>query len=368
MRFTIRQEALVRPLQMIGGIIEKRQANPILSNILLRVSSQQLSITGTDLEIEMITHISINNSQPGAITLSARKMIDICRSLPADAEITIKGDENRAIIHCGRSRFTLSTLPSEQYPELDQLSAAAEFSISQRSLKQLIDNTMFSMAQQDVRYFLNGVCLELGGGHLRAIATDGHRLALCSIPHEQANITQEQQLIIPRKAVVELSRLLVDTEKPVSVQIGNNHIKFMLPSLVFTAKLIDGQFPAYQRVIPVDNTNELVIDRVQFFQALKRASILSNEKLRSVRLGLSRELLRIAAYNQEQEEAEEEIPAEYRGEEQEIGFNVSYLLDVLQIVPDQQVKMLLGDANSSCLINTTLEGAESSYVIMPVRL
>ncbi len=366
MRFTIRQEQLIHPLQMIGGIVERRQTTPILSNMLLRVTPQQLSITGTDLEVEMITHINIENAEPGETTLPARKIIDICRALPIEMDIEIKTDKGRAIIRSGKSRFTLSTLPSNEFPELSQLTELVEFSLSQRELKQLIDNISFSMAQQDVRYFLNGICMEFGDGFLRTVATDGHRLALCSVAFKQP-INKQQQVIIPRKAIIELSRLLVEQDEPITVQIGKNHIKFLFPSLVFSAKLIDGQFPDYQRVIPVNNANELVTDRIQLFQALKRASILSNEKHRSVRLKFGDNRLRVFAHNQEQEEAEEEIPVQYQGEEQEIGFNVTYLLEALQVINDQLVRIYFGDANSSCLI-TCSNQAECSYVIMPMRL
>jgi len=234
-------------------------------------------------------------------------------------------------------------------------------------LKQLIDNTAFSMAQQDVRYFLNGICMEIGDGYLRTVATDGHRLALCSLPFRQQALAGEHQIIIPRKAIVELSRLLGEEDDAVTVQMGNNHIKFLFPSLVFSAKLIDGQFPDYQRVIPVNNSNELIADRIELLQALKRASILSNEKHRSIRLNFSNSKLQIFAHNQEQEEAEEEIQVQYQGEDLEIGFNVTYLLDALQVVKDQQVKIYFGDSNSSCLI-TCSDQAECSYVVMPMRL
>ncbi len=367
MKFTIRQDQLVYPLQMVGGIVEKRHATPILSNILIRVTPQQLSITGTDLEVEMITHININNGEPGETTLPARKMIDICRALPAEADIEVYANEGRATIRSGKSRFTLSTLPSSEFPELNQAADSFEFSLGQCELKQLIDNTSFSMAQQDVRYFLNGICMEIGEGSLRTVATDGHRLALCSLPFKQT-VDEEYQIIIPRKAIIELSRLLCEQGDSVTVQIGSNHVKFLFPSQVFSAKLIDGQFPDYQRVIPVNNSNKLTADRTDFLQALRRVSILSNEKHRSIRLNFSENRLRILAHNQEQEEAEEELQVQYHGEDLEIGFNVTYLLDALQAVHEQEVTILFGDSNSSCLIGCTGGQTESSYVVMPMRL
>ncbi len=366
MKFAIRQEQFIHPLQMIGSIVERRQTTPILSNILVRVTPQQLSITGTDLEVEMITHINIDNAEPGETTLPARKMIDICRALPAESDIEIKVDGSRATIRSGKSRFTLSTLPGSEFPELNELKNSLDFSLPQCKLKQLIENTSFSMAQQDVRYFLNGICMEIGNGYLRTVATDGHRLAICSVPFNQ-DVGGEYRFIIPRKAIIELSRLLVEQEDPVTVQVGSNHVRFLFPTLVFTAKLIDGQFPDYQRVIPVNNNNKLITDRTELLQALKRASILSNEKHRSIRLNFSDSKLRVFAHNQEQEEAEEEIQVQYQGDDLEIGFNVTYLLDALQAVKEQRVTVLFGDSSSSCLISCS-GATECSYIVMPMRL
>ncbi len=366
MKFSIRQDQLIQPLQMVSSIVDRRHESPLLANILLRITPQGLTLTGTDLEVEMITHINISNAQTGETTLPARKLLDICRTIPGESDISFSIDGSQATIRCGRSRFTLATLPSDEFPALKGIDDPEEFAISQQRLKQLIDYTSFSMANQDVRYFLNGICMELHKDSISTVATDGHRLALCSLRNE-TGVSETRQLIIPRKAVIELSRLLSENDEEVTIQTGTNSIRFLLTDVIFSTRLIDGQFPDYERVIPQSNSNELVVDRVSLGQALKRASILSNEKIRSVRLNLESELLRISARNQEQEESEEEVPARYSGGSLEIGFNVNYLLDILQVLDDEQVRILFGDSNSSCLINSS-EPVMCRYVVMPMRL
>ncbi len=373
MRFSIGQEQLIPPLQTVGGVIERRSSNPILANFLFRLTPETLSITGTDMELEMIMHLNVDNAEPGETTLPARKLVDICRALPAGARIDIGVEGERAVIRSGRSRFVLTTLPATEFPELKEPEVILEFSLAQRLLKQLIDNTAFSMAHQDVRYFLNGICLEVGEGYVRSVATDGHRLALCALQISGVDFEAEREVrvIVPRKGVLELSRLLKESEDPVTVQIGENHIRFLLAEsgTAFSSKLIDGQYPDYLQVIPTGNSNELIADRSLLLEALKRTSILSNEKFRSIRLGLTPEgLMRIVAHNQEQEEAEEELEVQYAGEELEIAFNVNYLIDVLQAIGAEEARILFRDASSSCLVVSASEGMECRYVIMPLRL
>ena len=371
MKLSVPQNQLIQPLQLVGGIVERRPDTPILANILLRVTPRGMSITGTDLEMEMITHINLDNAEQGEITLPARKMIDICRSLPEDSVVEIRVEGDRATVRSGRSRFTLATLPGAEFPGLDELKEPQELRLSREKLKQLIDKTSFSMAQQDVRYFLNGVCLEIHGNRLCAVATDGHRMSVCSMEIEQ-EIDEPRQIIIPRKAVLEISRLLSDQSEgsEVTLQIGQSHIKFLFPSLVFSAKLIDGSYPDYMHVIPLGNSNQLTADRQLLLQALRRTSILStSDKIRSVRLELCSESdsMRIYAHNQEQEEAEEEIEVRYEGVDLEIGFNVSYLIDVLQVLEQEEVSISLGDSGGSCLI-TVPDEPGCRYVVMPMRL
>ncbi len=371
MKLSAPQNQLIHPLQLVGGIVQRRPDSPILANILLRATPQGLSITGTDLEVEMITNITLNNLESGEITLPARKMIDICRALPEQSEVEISVEGERAVIRSGRSRFTLATLPSDQFPGLESLDDPIELRIPHADLKMLIEKTSFSMAQQDVRYFLNGICLETGEGKVTAVATDGHRMAVCTLqggPEGQ----EQRQIIIPRKAVLEISRLLADAESDseVAIQIGKRQIKFHFPQVLFSAKLIDGNYPDYLHVIPVGNSNQMCADRDLLLQALRRVSILSsNEKIRSVRLEFraGSESMRIHAHNQEQEEAEEELEVQYSGEDLEIGFNVAYLIDVLQAIGGDRVTFSLGDSGGSCLISCDAE-PECRYVVMPMRL
>ncbi len=373
MKFTITQEQLLRPLQTVGGIVERRSVYPILSNFLFRLTPSTLSIIGSDTELEMIMHLNIDNAEPGETTLPARKLIDICRALPAGAPVEIAVKEGRAVIRSGRSRFTLATLPASEFPELKEPELSLELSLKQGQIKQLIDKTAFSMAHQDVRYFLNGICLEIGGGQMRSVATDGHRLALCALKDGiSTDGNEDHRIIIPRKAVMELARLVDDSDQEVKLQIGDSHIRFLFEEsdTVFSSKLVDGQYPDYLQVIPTGNPNELVADREQLLSTLKRTSILSNEKFRSVRLVLGPDgnMLRVVAHNQEQEEAEEELEVQYQGDELEIAFNVHYLIDVLQAVEGSEVRILFGDANSSCLVVEELEAFDCRYVIMPMRL
>ena len=366
MKFTISRETLLKPLQMVNGVVEKRQTMPILSNLLLSATPESLTMIGTDLEVEMVTKTQMENAEPGEATLPARKFVDICRALPDGAmvEVTVAGD--KATIRSGKSRFTLATLPVVEFPNVDEINNPFSFNIAQRYMKDLIDKTSFAMAQQDVRYYLNGMLLELADNTLRAVATDGHRLSMSEVGTEH-NPAELIQVIVPRKAVMELSRLLEDSDAMVEVQIGSNHIKFTLNDVTFTSKLIDGKFPDYDRVFPKNSDKQVVANRTLLRQALTRTSILSNEKYRGIRLQLSPGVLHTMAHNPEQEEAEEELEVNYQGGELEIGFNATYLLDALSVVGTDEVKIWLSDANSSCLIHG-LDDEQSKYVIMPMRL
>jgi len=366
MHFIIQRDVILKPLQLICGVVERRQSLPILSHVLLKLDSNILSLTATDLEVEMIIRIPLESTESGEITLSARKFMDICRALPEGVDIHLTTEKDRAILRAGRSRFTLATLPTAEFPAVEAIQDAATFELPQNDIKQLIDNTHFSMAQQDVRYYLNGMLLELEQGRLRTVATDGHRLALCELP-SKVNVSNQQQAIIPRKGVMELTRLLEDSDAKTSIQLGTNHIRIELPNTTFTSKLIDGRFPDYERVIPRGGNNIIVSNREALRHALQRAAILSNEKYRGVRLCLDGNLLRILANNPEQEEAEEELEVNYQGETLEIGFNVSYLLDAVSAVQGDDVRVTLIDPNSSCLIEST-QDEHCHYVVMPMRL
>jgi DNA polymerase-3 subunit beta len=368
MKFSIPQSRLVVPLQLISGAVEKRQTLPVLANLLLKVEKGLLSITATDLEIEMSVNIILEaDSVDGDITVPARKLVDICRSLPVDSEINIELVKGKLSVKCGRSRFTLSTILAQEFPNIEDSLFTTEFAISSSSLKNTIDKTQFAMAQQDVRYYLNGMLIELDQNKLLTVATDGHRLALSSMILNTSMSEDLLQVIIPRKGVLEASKLLSSIEGEATVSLNNNHIRINLGQFVFTSKLVDGRFPDYGKVLPKNADRILICTKDSIKEAFSRASILCNEKFRGVRLTLSENKLRINANNPEQEEAEIELDVEYNNKEMEIGFNVSYLLDAVNAIRSNDVKFCLGDSNSSVLIEST-DGSDSSYVVMPMRL
>ncbi len=366
MNLTTSRESLLRPLQAVIGVVERRQTMPILANILLVVRDSQLSVTATDLEVELVAHSSVDEvKSEGEITVPARKLLDICRALPDEATVNLKLEGDRMIVKSGRSRFVLSTLAAADFPVIEDIDASREIRLAQIDVRRLLEKTHFSMAQQDVRYYLNGLLLETGGGVVRAVATDGHRLALCEVNLEDDN-GATQQVIVPRKGVLELQRLLGD-ENEVQLTIGPNHIRATVGDIRFTSKLIDGRFPDYDRVIPKPEGNTLRAEKNYLRSALQRAAILSNEKYRGIRLDLRPKSLKIQANNPDQEEAQDEIEVEYEGEELEIGFNVNYLLDALAAVDADEVELGFVDANSSCVIRGPgIEDAK--FVVMPMRL
>ena len=367
MHFTISREALLKPLQLVAGVVERRQTLPVLSNVLLVVEGQQLSLTGTDLEVELVGRVALEDAaEPGEITVPARKLMDICKSLPADALIDVRLDEQKALIKSGRSRFTLSTLPASDFPTVEEGPGSLNFSVEQGKLRRLIERSGFAMAQQDVRYYLNGMLLEVSNGMLRTVATDGHRLAMCSM---QAGIEQadRHQVIVPRKGILELARLLTEQDAEVSIMLGQHHVRATTGEFTFTSKLVDGKFPDYERVLPRGGDKLVIGDRQQLREAFSRTAILSNEKYRGIRLQLESGLLKIQANNPEQEEAEEEVAVDYSGGSLEIGFNVSYLLDVLGVMTTERIRLILSDANSSALLQE-FDNDDSAYVVMPMRL
>ncbi|WP_286785716.1 MULTISPECIES: DNA polymerase III subunit beta [Pseudomonas] len=367
MHFTIQREALLKPLQLVGGVVERRQTLPVLSNVLLVVEGQNLSLTGTDLEVELVGRVALEDiAEAGEITVPARKLMDICKSLPSDALIDVRLDEQKLVVKAGRSRFTLSTLPANDFPTVEEGPGSLNFTLPQAKLRRLIERTSFAMAQQDVRYYLNGMLLEVSANVLRAVATDGHRLAMCSMTAgiEQAD---RHQVIVPRKGILELARLLTEQDGEVAIVLGQHHIRATTGDFTFTSKLVDGKFPDYERVLPKGGDKLVVGDRQVLREAFSRTAILSNEKYRGIRLLLTSGTLKIQANNPEQEEAEEEVAVDYTGAGLEIGFNVSYLLDVLGVMTTDQVRLILSDSNSSALVQEA-ENDESAYVVMPMRL
>jgi DNA polymerase-3 subunit beta len=365
MKLSADRETILQPLQAVIGVVERRQTMPILANVLLSARSGRLSVTATDLEVELVASAAVTVQQPGDITIPGRKFLDICRALPEKVALTISLDGEKVTVRAGRSRFTLSSLPAAEFPTVEEIHAQQALSIAQAELRRLLDQTHFSMAQQDVRYYLNGMLLETEGNTLRAVATDGHRLALCELALE-SKATAAQQVIVPRKGVLELQRIL-GSEGTVELSIGTNHVRAQIGDIRFTSKLIDGRFPEYSRVIPASPAHILKADRDVFRHALQRTAILSNEKYRGIRLSVKLNAVTLQAHNPEQEEAEEEIEVSYNGEELDVGFNVNYLLDALAAVEGTEVELGLTDANSSCLIRAP-GVATCKYVVMPMRL
>jgi DNA polymerase-3 subunit beta len=366
MKFSIQREAILKPLQLINGVVERRQTLPILSNILISVSKDRLSMTGTDLEVELVIDIPLSAGEPGDITIPARKFLDICRTLPDEALIEVVVEEERALIRSGKSRFTIATLPATDFPSMDTIHNPYEFTLPQQQLKYLIDKTSFAMAQQDVRYYLNGMMMELTDNTLRTVATDGHRLAMGEISAD-IKVDEAKQVIIPRKGIMELSRLLEDSEESLQIKLGTNHIRISLPEISFTSKLIDGRFPDYKRVLPQGSDKLVIVDKETMKQALVRTAILSNEKYRGIRINLNKGSMQVVANNPELEEAEEEFSVDYQGGDLEIGFNVNYLVDALSVIEGEQAQISMADSNSSCLIKP-VDSSDTKYVIMPMRL
>jgi len=365
MKFSAAREALLKPLQAVIGVVERRQTMPILANVLLAAKDGELLITATDLEVELVASAPIDLDTAGEITVPGRKLLDICRALPEGVEIAVALGGDKLSVRAGKSKFSLTTLPAAEFPTVEEISGSEGISVPQQTLVKLFEKTHFSMAQQDVRYYLNGLLVETGKKHLRAVATDGHRLALCEVEFDNSGAA-EKQVIVPRKGVLELQRLL-SGEGDVTLELGSNHIRVQLDGIRFTSKLIDGRFPEYERVIPEEADNELTADRELFKAALQRTAILSNEKYRGIRLIIRDNGVVLQAHNPEQEEAEEELEVSYKGDDIEIGFNVNYLLDALGAIESSDVTLSIVDGNSSCLLREPGKD-DCKYVVMPMRL
>jgi DNA polymerase-3 subunit beta len=329
------------------------------------VRQGQLSITATDLEVELVAATDVAVQEAGDITVPGRKFLDILRALPEKVSVALGLEGEKVVIKAGRSRFSLATLPAAEFPVIDDINSQQTVQIPRKELLRLLEKTHFSMAQQDVRYYLNGMLLEIDAMSLRAVATDGHRLALCETALA-AKAKSAQQVIVPRKGVLELQRVLTE-EGTAELAIGSNHVRAQIGDVRFTSKLIDGRFPEYSRVIPAAAAHAIRADRDVLRQALQRTAILSNEKYRGIRITAKRNMLTVQAHNPEQEEAEEEIEVSYDGNDLEVGFNVNYLLDALAAIDGQEVELGLTDSNSSCLIRSP-GNATARYVVMPMRL
>jgi DNA polymerase-3 subunit beta len=362
----IARDALLKPLQAVSGIVERRHTLPILANVLLEQKDGGLHVTATDLEMQITALADLPGKDGEATTVAARKLQDLLRALPDGSTLNVEAAGNKMTVRAGRSRFNLQTMAAADYPRIslgtEQLQT---LSLPQKDLRGLLRLAEFAMAQQDIRYYLNGMLLVVDQGSLQAVATDGHRLSWASlaVPGSYAR----QEVILPRKTVLELGKLLGDTDEPVTLDILANQVRFRFGNVELVSKVVDGKFPDYNRVIPSGYTKLLDLDRLELLSALQRAAILSNEKFRGVRVVLSDGELRIICTNAEQEEAEEVLEVPYKGDSLDIGFNITYLLDVLQNLGSERVQLGFGDANSSALV-TMPDRDDYKYVVMPMRI
>jgi DNA polymerase III subunit beta len=368
MRFKIQREVLLKPLQLVSGVVERKQTLPILSHVLLDVRDQQLTVVATDIEVELQGSIAVDTEikQGGSITISGKKFLDICRAIPEGDEIEIYDENNRIIIVSGRSRFTLATLPASEFPRFQMQDGILEFTIPQQILRSLIEQTVFAVPQQDIRQYLNGLLLEIKDGTIQVIATDGHRLALGS---SAASVVDNSfaQIIVPRKGVVELLKLLGDAAGDAVISLNNNNICIKGPGFVLFSKLINTKFPNYNKIIPKHGDKHFEISREEFKQALTRVGVLSTELFRSVRFQLRAGSLRLITNNPEQEEAIEDITIDYNGEDLDTMFNISYFLDIMNCISTEKLAVFLKDAESGVIIEEV--GGEDNflYVIMPIK-
>ncbi len=368
MDIIVQREALLKPLQAVASVVEKKQTLPVLSNVLLTIKDGNLLLTGTDLEIELVGFVRIESMQAeGSTTVSAQKLFAICRTLPEGSTLRLSLEKNFLVVRAGESCFTLNTLSPQDFPSLEDSEYPVQFTLKQNHFKTLLTKTYFAMGQQDVRHYLNGAYLDIGQNSIKCVAADGHRLALTSIQDENIG-NVEARIILPRKSVLELIRLFSNDNDPdVKIYIGDSRFRVVTTDYTFTSKLINAQYPDYTRLIP-QGTTVAMGDREVIKQALTRASILSNEKFRGVRFQLEPSKLRITANNSDQEQAEEAVTLNYEGKDIEIGFNIAYLLDVVSAIGTKMIRCVFTDANSGVLIEPAEDDYQSLYVIMPMRL
>jgi DNA polymerase-3 subunit beta len=365
MNIKINRDTLIKPLSSVSGIVERRHTLPILSNLLLEAKRDSIVLTATDLEMQISLSVERAAGDELSTTISAKKLLDICRSLPENAEITMSTQDSRIQVKTGKSRFNLQTLPAADYPVMSRSTTAATVTIAQGTLKRLFKQVEFAMAQQDIRYYLNGLLFEINANRLNVVGTDGHRLSFTSTELNQNY--EKQELILPRKTVIELIKLLNDSDEEATIEIATGQVNFSFGDIRLISKIIDGKFPDYTRVIPTAHQNSFTVDRMTILLSMQRASILSNEKYRGIRMVLGKGSLRLISTNSEQEEAEEELEVNYNGDPLDIGFNVTYLIDVLNNVSSDNIVFSFADANSSCLV-TVPNDSNYKYVVMPMRI
>jgi len=366
MRFTLPRSAFLKTLNQVVNVVERRHTLPVLGNFLVHVRDGRLSLNSTDMEVEMVSRIDVEDSQEGQTTIPARKLFEIIRALPDDSRVTVTQNNEKVTVQAARSRFSLATLPASDFPSMDESETDLKIAIQEKDLKELIERTAFAMGQQDVRQYLNGLLFDLREKTLRCVATDGHRLALSQTELE-TDTGQNRQIVVPRKGVLELQRLLESGDQSVELEIGHNHIRVRRGDMVFTSRLIDGRFPDYEMVLPVGADQEVKVDRENLRASLQRVMILSNEKYCPVRIEIEPGQIKISAHNQEQEEAQEEIAVDTNVENLVIGFNANYLLDTLSALREEQVLIYLRDASASALVRE-LSHDRTRHVVMPLRV
>jgi DNA polymerase III subunit beta len=361
------QEKLLSTLQSVSGIVERRHTLPILANVLIRKTGDQLQLTTSDLEIQIRTTAQMDGDAGNfTTTVGARKLIDILRTMPSDQTVSIESNASKLILKGGKSRFTLQTLPAEDFPLVQEAASFGPvFSVPQKTLKELLAQVSFAMAVHDIRYYLNGILFVAEGKTLSLVATDGHRLAFSSAQLDVE--VPKQEVILPRKTVLEMQRLLSDSEGQIEMQFAGNQAKFSFGGMEFVTKLVEGKFPDYNRVIPKNHKNIITLGRAALLATLQRTAILTSEKFKGVRLNIEPGTLRVASNNAEQEEAVDELDIDYAGDAIEIGFNVTYLIDALGNMPQEMVRLELSDSNSSALF-TIPDNATFKYVVMPMRI
>ncbi len=366
MNINISRDTLLKPLSAVNSIVERRHTLPILSNLLFEGSNSVVSLTATDLEMQISMTVEADVSESFSTTVSAKKLLDICRSLPETSTIKLTNQESKLQVGAGRSKFNLQTLPANDYPIMSRTpNTQLTLHMAQKDLRKLLKQVEFSMAQQDVRYYLNGLLLEINGERLHVVGTDGHRLSyICA---DLGQSFEKQEIILPRKTVTELIKLLDDSEDEVVIEISASQANFKFSNVRLISKVIDGKFPDYNRVIPIGHQNRFSVNRMEILQAMQRASILSNEKYRGIRMVLGSNSLRLVSSNSEQEEAQEDLEVIYSGDPLDVGFNVTYLIDVLNNVQSETAEFSFADANSSCLV-TIPDEPNYRYVVMPMRI
>ncbi len=366
MQIKINREILLKPLTSVTGIVERRHTLPILSNLLLEAKNNNIQLTATDLEMQISLNIESKFAGELSTTISAKKLLDICRALPEAVDIDMTSNDSRITVKAGKSRFNLQTLPAADYPVMTKAAGeSTNIQISQLALKNLLKQVEFAMAQQDIRYYLNGLLLEVNENKLNIVGTDGHRLSFTSTTLTKNY--EKTDVILPRKTVIELIKLLNDSDEEVNIDFNSGQVNFKFSDIQLISKVIDGKFPDYHRVIPIGHQNTFSVNRLSMLTAMQRASILSNEKYRGIRMVLSNNNLKLISTNTEQEEAEEELEIDYTKDSLDIGFNVTYLIDVLNNVSDETINFSFADANSSCLI-TVPNDENYKYVVMPMRI